>query len=279
VAIAWTWGLYQPSSRTQSHADVLPRLLPSREEFCLLLRPFGSDGEVLVPHTSPRGGRFNGLRTSFTLEQVIARAVREELGQVLYAVVDQTRELAPPGPAYLRAPHHDWRGAVQAMILRAHTIVILVPLDQDLRADFEWELAEIVKARRQARVILVLPPPDQDRDAAGRVRRRAAAVAAALEQSRRLSSVPARDVERIDAGLPPDVLVLRLRRYGPEFRVDPWFAVPGRSTWLQRLWLLPTRAPGTARVGSGTYLDCLRPALAACEDQLAGLSFESRYVG
>lgn len=68
IAIVITWGRYRRSAQTSIYQDILPRLVESNEEYCLILRPFGSDGEVVLP-----SGRFGAS----TVEQVIARAAKK----------------------------------------------------------------------------------------------------------------------------------------------------------------------------------------------------------
>jgi hypothetical protein len=161
---AKVWGRYARSVDTTPYRQVLRPLLASREEFCLLLRPFGSDGEVIVPHL--RVGKFRlaplgTVTATMTMEQIVAQAARRRLGMAAYAMVDQDRTLAPPGPVYLRSPHSEWKEPAAALIRRAHTIAVLLPPGQNLRAALEWELKEIIRHRRQSRVVIVLPPSDR----------------------------------------------------------------------------------------------------------------------
>jgi hypothetical protein len=149
LAIAVSWGRYKRSMRTKHYQEIVDPLVASREEYCLILRPFGSDGEIVIPHSAPGAS---------TIEQVIARAVRRSLGLKTYAIVDQDRRLAPPGPIYLRAPHDKWQHAVQTLIRRAHSVVLILSPGQDIRSSFEWEIEELTRHELQSRVVIVLPP-------------------------------------------------------------------------------------------------------------------------
>lgn len=147
--IAISWGRYKRSMRTKYYQDIVDPLVGSHEEYCLILRPFGSDGEIVIPHSGPGAS---------TIEQVIARAVRRSLRLKTYAIVDQDRRLAPPGPIYLRAPHEKWQHAVQTLIRRAHSVVLILSPGQDIRSSFKWEIEELTRHHLQSRVVIVLPP-------------------------------------------------------------------------------------------------------------------------
>ena len=158
--------------RTKPYFEILAPLVRSNEEYCLLLRPFGSDGEIILRH--------RGQRTA-TLEQVVARAARKAIGIKVYALVDQDRTLAPPGPVYLRAPHEQWQSATRVLVRRAQ-------LDRDYSAagagdpnSFQWEIEQITQRNVQSRVIIVLPPCDRDVDAYRPALQQACVLLATLE--------------------------------------------------------------------------------------------------
>lgn len=177
---------YQKPQATRSYQEVLTPLLASTEEFCLVLRPFGQDGETFLRkyRKSKRNIRHPGpfpYADILTMEQVIARSARKALRLDTYALVDQNRKLAPPGPVYVRAPDESWQEAVLALVQRAHSIILWLAPGQDLRASFHWEVEQIVQARRQFRTIIVLPPPDQQADAYRQAVNQATVLLAALE--------------------------------------------------------------------------------------------------
>lgn len=261
---AATWGYYAKSVETTPYQRVLSRLLASREEFCLILRPFGSDGEVFVPFLRGTTGKFRfvpmgSVTPTMTLEQVVARSTQRQLGMASYAMVDQDRTLAPPGPIYLRAPHSEWKKPAAALIRRAHTIAILLPPGQSLRAAMEWELQEIIRLRRQSRVLIVLPPADRREYNHARARRQAGVLLAALEGlPSGIQNVPKARIEHYLSELPDRVMVVKVRQDG------------GASFWYgeQRRW---------RKIATETYTAALGEALDANEAEFAGRGFAARY--
>lgn len=265
VLSGWYWGVYTRPQETSHYQRVLGPLLASREEFCLVLRPFGSDGEVLVPHIAVGKPRHRWLSVTglvtprLTLEQVVAAAARRHLGVRAFAMVDQNLELAPPGPVYLRAPHTQWKQPAGELIRRAHTIAILLPPRQDLRAALEWELKEIIRCRRQSKVVIVLPPCDGWRYDYPTARRQACVLLAALEGlPSGIGDVPVSRVNRHLAEMPERALVGKVNRNGD-------------ATW----WFTPKAR--TLTIGSGSYAGALDKALEANEKEVAGLGFSARY--
>lgn len=177
---------YQRPQATRSYEEILEPLLSSAEKFCLVLRPFGQDGENflrLYKMTKKMRRRTSQLPYAniLTLEQVIARSVHRALQQKTYALVDQSRKFAPPGPVYVRAPDQNWQAAVLPLIQQAHSVILWLPPGQDLRESFNWEVEQIVRCGLQRRTIIVLPPPDQQADAYRRAGEQAAILLATLE--------------------------------------------------------------------------------------------------
>jgi hypothetical protein len=164
---AYKMGGYQRSQATKAYAEVVPALLASTEEFSLVLRPFGADGETFLRQyeTTIRGKKRLTSRAQFaenrTMEQVFAEAAHKTVQQKLYALVDQSRELAPPGAVYVRVPNVNWQDAVLALMRRAYAVILWLPAGQDLRESFNWEIEQIVLAGLQDRTIIVMPPPNE----------------------------------------------------------------------------------------------------------------------
>jgi hypothetical protein len=176
-----------------------------------------------------------------------------------YAIVDQNRTLAPPGPIYLRSPNAEWQKPASALIRRAHTIAILLPPGQDLRRALEWELQEIIRLHRQTRVIIVLPPSDRREYDHAKCRRQAGVLLAALEgPPSGFRNVSAQRVEHYLAEIPEKALVVKVLKNGGALF---WYSEPRR--WR--------------RIASDTYTGALEEALDANEEEFAGRGFSARY--
>jgi hypothetical protein len=184
IGVVIRWGSQQRPTKTLQWEDVVGPLVRSTEEYCLILRPFGADGRIILPH---RTRRFSWIAGSFTrtstLEQVVAVAAKRALGMKTYALVDQQQLLAPPGPVWLRTPTEgdDWQRPVEALIQRAHTIVLILPPGQEIRPSLAWEVRQVTLRDLQGRVLIVLPPPDRHREAYLRAHHQACRVLTALE--------------------------------------------------------------------------------------------------
>jgi hypothetical protein len=171
---------FQRPVRTKPHNKVLKPLIASAEEYCLLLRPFGSDGEIILPHKWDPWWVPRALR-SLTLEQTVALITHESIGLKMYALVDQDRLLAPPGPVYLRSPHDQWQSVTRMLIRRARPIVIILSPEQGIRKSFRWEIEQIVQYDLQSRVIIVLPPHDRYSNVYNQALQQACLLVATLE--------------------------------------------------------------------------------------------------
>jgi hypothetical protein len=251
-----TWGRYKRSARTQPYAEVLDRLVQSDEEYCLILRPFGSDGEIVVPHSTPGAA---------TIEQVISRAARKSLGLRTYAIVDQGRRLAPPGPTYLRAPNDEWQLAVRTLIRRAHSIVLVLPPGQEIRDSFRWEINQLAGHRLQSRVTIVLPPDRLYPDDYPLALRQACLLVDRLEGF----TVHGGDLE------PPE------RTHVLKFCRSKAFEDPQLRFWDFRSFIEENQPKVLRWVKWGVwipfYRSALRDAFRTTEDELSTLSFAARY--
>ena len=259
---------------TKPHRKVLGRLLATEEEYCLLLRPFGHDGEVVLPDLPapeamrrpwwkrPAQGQ-SPIRRAIPLEQVIADAAHRARGLTTYSVVDRHTFFAPPGPRYLRASDEDWRAVVRQLIRRAHTIVLLLPPDQPSGAGFDWEVRTIAALGLQSRVVLVLPPPEREKRSTCTAAHRAVRVMAMLRHAD--LPAPLLDVATIEVAgrLNHSIIITKINDRGDA----------GACTYD----VLDQGESRGSRVAVGSYLPCLVEAIAESERGLAGLSFAARY--
>jgi hypothetical protein len=259
IAIVLTWGRYRQSAQTSTYQDILPRLIESNEEYCLILRPFGSDGEVVLP------SRWFGAST---VEQVIARAAKKTpLGLTTYAIVDQNRRIAPPGPVYLRAPHDKWKSVVHTLVRRAHSIVLILPPGQDIRDSFNWEIDQLTQHGLQSRVTVVLPPDFLYPDHYPKAFHQACVLVAALEGfARSIDEVVSLRVHDLEVSITERTHVLKYCRSDP--MKDPEL----------RWWYIRKRKIPMGNAGwSLFYFRALGAAFETTRKELSCLGFAARY--
>lgn len=245
---------YRRSTRVPTYQEVMPPLVQSAREYCLVLRPFGSDGRIIL-RSDAKSIEARHFRLNVTLEQLVAAAARDALRVDSYGIVDQKTVLAPPGVRFMRAPDTDWQRVVQRLIRRAHSIVLIIPPGHEVGGGFAWEIEQIVRFGRQARVVVVLPPPGRDRAGHQQALDEAAGVLARLAGQ--------------DFALEPDALLVKCAESGG---VQWWHVDRARRRW--RFIPLPRR---TVVTGS-TYLPGLVEAFRTTESELAGRPFEARYA-
>ena len=260
--------LYRQSEYTRSYSDVLMPLVASAEEYCLLLRPFGSDGEVVLPYGYRPWWLPSSLGWTVTLEQVVASAARKSLGLKVYALVDQGRLLAPPGPVYLRSPHDQWQTVTQILIRRAHSIVIILAPGQEIRTSFQWEIDQIAQHNLKERVTIVLPPcnPYSQSVDYRRAVQQACVLLAAFEGFAGSTG----DVDPLRVYHWEQTLADRTQiiKFGKGYHDD----VP-QVTW----WYQARRKRSQAKIGAKFYRTQLVPAFKMTERELSELNFPSRY--
>jgi hypothetical protein len=158
---------YQRSARvpTLSADNVVSRLPIFQEPYCLVLRTFGRDGYVLLPRTNRKGRRklYSSLNNpTIAAEEVVAAAAQGVLELPTVGIVDQAVRLAPPGPIFQRVSDSEWKTVLSGLIRYARVIVLLLAPDQDIGEGFAWEVEHIRALGRATRVVIALPPPEQD---------------------------------------------------------------------------------------------------------------------
>ncbi len=276
---------YKRSSSTVSHEDILLPLVQSEREYCLVLRPFGRDGEVIIPKANPKGRvgmRFTFFAQNVTMEQLVAVAARSTLGLETYGIVDQDTLFAPPGVTFVRASNSDWKMVAQCLIRRAHTVVLILHPDQKMREGFAWEIEQVVRYGMKSRVMIALPPCDDDVYNHSAALVQACTVLALLDDSGRQGELNHFKVHEYELLLSPATLLVKYKEFaGPAW----WLARLGDSTQQgaashgsrkrKRKEKKDNREEGV--VADGTYLPCCAEAFKAVEEELAGLSFKARY--
>jgi len=258
VPIMVRWGRYQRSASTRLCSEVVAPLVASVEEFCLILRPFGSDGEIVLPH------RMYGAST---IEQVIARSARNVAGLTTYAIVDQKRRLAPPGPVFVRAAGDEWQEAVSTLIRRAHSIVLILPPGQEIRKSFRWEIDQITQRGLQSRVIILLPPDQLYQNDFPECFQHACIVAAALEGfAGSIDDVDSMKVHDLEVSINARAHLLKYVRSSVHQQGTLASWIPKR----RRRWR-------GSMFYAGFYYKSLIAAFRSTERELSGLGFLARY--
>ncbi|MGI5466416.1 hypothetical protein [Streptomyces sp. CA-132043] len=255
IPIALTRGRYRRSAETKPYHEVVGPLVGSREEYCLVLRPFGSDGEVVLPHA---------WFGASTMEQIVARATRKSLKMQTYALVDQDRRLAPPGPRWMRSPHDQWQTAVRTLIRRAHSIVLILPPGQGIREALKWEIEQITQHGLQTRLTVVLPPARLHKADYSRAFTDACVIMAAMEGfAGSIDDVNSLVVHQLELTLHERTQIVKYCRTRPH-------------ELAHLRWWFPTKR--LRRKESMRFFQrTLATALQTTEQELSGLSFESRY--
>jgi hypothetical protein len=274
---------YERSSHTISYEDILLPLVQSECEYCLVLRPFGRDGQVIIPQANHKGRvglRFTSFTKNITMEQLVATAARKSLDIETYGIVDQDVLFAPPGVTFIRASNDEWRTVVQRLIRRAHTIVLILHPSQEIRGGFAWEIEQIVRYGMQSRVIIALPPSDNDghQDALAQ----ACVIFALLDDSGQQADLNQFKVYEYQLLLSPTTLLARHQERGG---LDGWEArtedgpeeetAPDERRKENRKKKIKNK--GKTIVGDGTYLPGFVEMFKNVEQELSEWSFETRY--
>lgn len=210
-------GRQRRTVKVRAWDSVVGPLVRSQEEFCLLLRPFGEDGQIISPvRLNARPGTPLAQALFFpatvTLEQMIASIVKNTLGLRTFGLVDSKFLLAPPGPHWLRATpgEQGWKQPVQALIERAHTIFLILPPGQKIRDAVKWEIRQITYKGLQNRVVIVVPPGELGSAGEADVRRDLCTVLAAFDaQFGDFDDVNELDVDRFEYDLPAATRVVK----------------------------------------------------------------------
>jgi hypothetical protein len=268
---------YRLAKATKPYEKVVDPLIKSGGEYCLVLRSFGEDGKVILPRESKKGraGFAYGLTPNLTMEQVVAAAVEESLSLPTYAIVDQSVALAPPGLTFIRVANDQWKAVVAKLIRRAHTVVLLLGRDQEIGSGFAWEIEQLVRSGISSRVVLTLPPPDQDEFSHQRALHQASVLLALLTSTGDLSELEQFRVYEYEMQLPPTTLVVSTTETSA---VHFWLHVKeGAPMPRAGLWSRMKNYAGPTVVTNLQYKGALSEALTETAKQLEGHSFSARY--
>lgn len=284
---------YRRPSSTIDYREILTPLVRSEREYCLVLRPFGWDGQIVLPKlpknssaTPWRRFRENikrdqivatlvestGFTGNVTIEQAVATAARKELEIDTYGIVDQNARFAPPGPKFMRVPNDEWKMVVQRLIRRAHSIVLILPPGGDISSEgFTWEIEQIVYSCIQSRVILVLPPSDQDVHVHRAALQQACVLLALLHGSDEQGGLDRFKAYEYELQVHASTLLMK---YTERNDVHWWTAVEG-SIPQQKIPLIGRRRRSVT--DEAAYISCLTEAFKETEHELSRFSFATRY--
>lgn len=268
---------YARSSQAIDHEDILLPLVQSEREYCLVLRPFGGDGEIIIPkvdHKNRRSAR------NMTIEQIIGTTAHSVLGLETYGIVDQNTLFAPPGVTFIRVSNDEWRVVAQRLIQRAHSIFLILPPGQDIREGFAWEIEQVIRFGVQSRVIIMLPPydtyapwvfdPEHAVHAHQTALQRACVILTLLDKSIRQSEPDHSEAHEYELQFGATTLMIKYKE-------------TGLTWWPRTLPQEPSRRTASLvghrrlAVTDKTYLSGLTEALKETEQALSGLPFKARY--
>jgi hypothetical protein len=137
------------------------------KEFCLILRPFGVDGDTIIHR---RGGNswlsklidiFAPLKIPTTVEQVIVKVVKEFFNCETVALVDPGTRVISNSPRYLAAESGSWQLTVDLLLRRTLVAFLILHPQKQLTSSVKWEVDRVVSLGLVERFVIVLPPPDR----------------------------------------------------------------------------------------------------------------------
>lgn len=221
---------YQRSATapTLSADNVVSELPMFRETYCLVLRTFGRDGYVLLPRTNRKGRRkfYSNLNNpTVATEEVVAAAAKEILALPTVGIIDQAVRLAPPGPVFQRVSNLEWKPVLSRLIRYARVIVLLLGPDQDIGEGFAWEVEQIRALGQATRVIIALPPPDQDEHRHQAALHRACVLLTILNGDGRADAPDTFSVYEMEDRLLPSAITAA---YTPSAGIGSWGIVPSQ---------------------------------------------------
>jgi len=136
-------------------------------EFCLILRPFGVDGDTIIPtrgwnnFLSKQMDRFTPLKIPKTVEQIIVKAVKELFNCETVALVDPNVRVMSNSPRYIAAENDRWQLTIDLLLRRTLVAFLILHPQKQLTGSVWWEVDCIVRLGLAHRFVIVLPPPDR----------------------------------------------------------------------------------------------------------------------
>lgn len=134
-----------------------------RSNFILILRPFGSDGNLFLREKKSFWAHMlSPSSASITIEQII-RAQAATAGSLeTISVVDPNIDELAPGPKYIKCGEN-WKTEVSQLIAAATAVVILLPAGEKVTPSLSFEFAECFRWGDTQKTAVVLPPSGQQK--------------------------------------------------------------------------------------------------------------------
>lgn len=150
----------------QPAIDYIKKLQDPYYEYCLILRPFGSDGCIPIRQKRSKKGRLVNIffpymiwHFSKTVEQIIQETAKKILDCDAVALVDPKLKIVPDAPAYISAEDEEWQEVINILLKRALIVALVLPSDQKIGKNILWEIDRVTALGLTGRLVIVLPPP------------------------------------------------------------------------------------------------------------------------
>lgn len=173
---------FQRRKSIKSAKNLLISLENETIEYCLVLRPFGSDGSMIIERkplfTIGCGGIlillalcmiftqvivivalfFSRLRLPKTFEKLVSEIVGANLGYFTVALGDPKLKLFPTSVFYFNATDENWKATIDILLRRASIVILAMQPGTVIGNSTKWEIERIKSLDMTNRLIIVLPP-------------------------------------------------------------------------------------------------------------------------
>lgn len=129
------------------------------KEFCLILRPFGVDGDTII-HSY--GWNNLLLKIPKTVEEVIVNVVNNLFNCETIALVDPNTRVISNSPRYIAAESDSWQSTIDLLLRRTLVAFLILHPQKQLTSSVRWEVDRVISLGLAERFVIVLPPPDRD---------------------------------------------------------------------------------------------------------------------
>lgn len=158
----------RPKQAAEAADDFIERLkFDHSKEFCLILRPFGVDGDTII-HTrgwnnflSRQIDRFGRVRIPKTVEQIIVKAAKDQLNCETIALVDPNVRVISNSPTYMATENDRWQLTIDSLLRRTLVAFLILHPKKGLTGSVRWEVNRVHSVGLAHRFVIVLPPPDR----------------------------------------------------------------------------------------------------------------------